>query len=448
MSRIFGLTLSCLTALGATAACSSDKKTEIALTEVGGECLVNSDCSAPLICTFQRCHVECVTTRDCDGTLRCVGAHEASRVCQLEVEASCKTLADCVSGFVCSSDGSCRDHCESDDECIGDQVCTQGACAEPRELDESGSLPVELCRLNSDCHNGQRCSAGACVAECVADRDCAMGQVCDAGACRVVIDSECQTDEECDRAGASCVEGKCHCQCLADIDCASGETCDGCACQPAPPPECQTSSDCQGGQQCLAGSCACSCLTDRDCERGFTCSDCSCVPPPAPTTIHDATIKDSNDLALMRGITEVKTKLLLTSSTLTNTSGLESLTRVGSLELQGLWGLDPELSNPFSGLANLTLIDGDFEIDNVPIKQLVLNPNLKITGKVSIHSTQMTCATLYTLQQLFAAHGPITLFDAPNNGDCSQGACSLGQCWLIPTGGPGGPPGGGPPPGP
>jgi hypothetical protein len=302
--------------------------------------------------------------------------------------------------------------------------------------------------LNSDCHSGQRCSAGSCVAECVTDRDCAAGQACDAGACRVVVESECQADDECSQAGASCVEGKCHCQCLADVDCPHGETCDGCACQPAAPPECQSSSDCDDGKQCLAGACACSCVDDRDCERGFSCDGCSCVPPPAPTRIHDATIKDSNDLALMRGITEVETKLLLASSTLTNTSGLESLTSVGSLELRDLWGLDSQLANPFAGLANLTLIDGDFEINNVPIASIVLNPKLKITGKVLIHYTQMTCETLDTLQQQFAAHGSVTFFDFPNNGDCSQGACSQGQCWLIPTGGPGGPPGGGPPPGP
>lgn len=444
---IFWLALANLLALSFAPACSSDKKTAIAMTEVGGDCLVNSDCSAPLVCTFQRCHVECVTTRDCDGTLRCVGAHEASRVCQLDIEASCKTLADCASGLVCSSDGSCRDHCEADDECIGDQVCTQGACAEPAELDASGKLPVELCHLSSDCPSGQRCAAGSCVAECVTDRDCALGQACDAGACRAVVGSECQADDECPRAGASCLEGKCHCQCLADVDCNGGETCDGCACQPPPAPECQSSTDCEDGKQCHSGACDCSCVTDRDCERGFSCDGCACIPPVGPTTIHDATIKDSNDLALMRGITTVETKLLLTSNTLTTTSGLESLTSVGSLELQSLWGLDPQSPNPFAGLSNLTLIDGDFEINNVPITSIELNPKLRITGKVLIHYTQMTCETLYALQQLFAAHGPITLFDAPNNGDCSQGACSLGQCWLIPTGGPSGPPGGGPPPG-
>ena len=100
-----------LLATAAFAGCSSEEKKPTSLAEQSGGCLVNSDCAAPLVCAFQRCHVECVTTRDCDGTLRCVGAHEESRVCQLEQEATCKTSADCVKGFVCGSDGACRDCC-------------------------------------------------------------------------------------------------------------------------------------------------------------------------------------------------------------------------------------------------------------------------------------------------------------------------------------------------
>lgn len=443
--HLLGLALASASAISAVAACSNHKSDPIIFDDFPG-CLVNSDCQAPLVCAFQRCHVECVTTRDCDGTLRCVGAHEASRVCQLDVEASCKRSLDCADGFVCGSDGQCRDYCQTDSECVEGQVCTKGVCAEPSELDDTGNLPQKLafstCRLNSDCDAGQRCADGTCLPECVNDRDCAPGQACDQGVCRQNSVDACQSNAECTQAGSSCVAGKCHCECHADVDCGDAETCDGCACQPAPAPECQISSDCDAGKQCLNGACACSCVSDRDCARGSLCDGCACHPAPTSTSVHDAVIKDSSDIALMRGISDVETTLLINSSNLTTTEGLESLQSVGSLELNGLSGL-PADGNPFAGLANLKLIRGNLTIRNVPITALQLNPELKIEGNVMIQFTKMTCATLDALEQSFTAQGFSKVFDALNDGDCSQGACSQGQCYLFPQQGPGG----GPPPG-
>ncbi|HVY29236.1 MAG TPA: hypothetical protein VHB79_21905 [Polyangiaceae bacterium] len=447
--HLLGLALASASALSAVAACSNHESDPMLFDDFPG-CLVNSDCQAPLVCAFQRCHVECVTTRDCDGTLRCVGAHEASRVCQLDVEASCERSLDCEDGFVCGSDGKCRDYCATDSECVDGQVCTTGVCAEPSELDASGHLPQKLdfstCRLNSECAAGQRCAAGTCLPECVNDRDCAAGQACDQGACRQIPVDACQSDSECSQAGSSCVDGECRCECHADVDCSNSEICDGCACQPAPAPDCQSSSDCDAGKQCLNGACVCSCVADRDCAEGSLCDGCACQPAPGSTSVHDATIKDSGDIALMRGITDVETTLLISSSNLTTTAGLESLQSVGSIELSGLSGLSglPADVNPFAGLANLKLIRGNFTIRNVPITGLQLNPELVIQGNVMIQYTKMTCDTLDALEKLFTAHGFSKIFDAYNDGDCSQGACSQGQCFLFPQGGPGGGP---PPPG-
>lgn len=426
VSVSFGLLLS-------AAACSSDKKAPPAAGAPSDGCLVNSDCAAPLVCAFQRCHVECVTTRDCDGTLRCVGAQEASRVCQLEVEATCKTTADCPPGLVCGSDGECRDHCLDDGECIGEQVCQKGACAEPSELDASGQLPSVIpfppCRLNSDCAEGQRCTSGSCVAQCVSDRDCAPGEACAEGACERAVADECQSDAQCNRAGSSCVAGECRCQCLADIDCAAGETCDGCACQAPPPPECENASDCDDGEQCVDGACLCGCVEDRDCATGLLCVDCRCVAPPPVTTIHDATLKDATDVLQMRGIKDVEATLRLTIG-LTDTVGLEALESVGSLELFDLV-LFSTGGDLFTGLANLTTIRQDLTIQNLPTSQIQLNPALKIGGKVTIKFTQLSCASLGALQANLEAQGFKGSFEAMYNGGC-PGSCSHGTCFFVP----------------
>ena len=418
-------------------ACSTDSKRQAILDASSGGCLVNSDCDAPLVCAFQRCHVECVTTRDCDGTWRCVGAHEASRVCQLEVESTCTTSTDCVAGFVCGSDGSCRDYCQSDQECIGSQVCTKGVCAEPTELDASGSLPQVValtnCRLNSDCAEGLRCAGGSCIVECVSDRDCTPGQACDAGACRALSVGACQSDAECTPNGASCVAGQCQCACHADIDCAAGDSCQGCVCHSGPVPECAGPADCVPGKQCVDGACVCSCVEDRDCPAGFSCDGCACTTPPPATVIHDATLKDATDIERMRGIVEVETKLKLDGSNLTSTSGLEAVRTVGSLELNNLTGLllDPNAPPPLTGLSGLTLIHGDLRITTVPLGAIDFNPALEVDGNVNIDSTSMSCAQLQTLQETLTAHGFKGSFSAMFNGGCG-GACSQGSCFPVP----------------
>ncbi len=160
-----------LVLLASFAGCSSEPAPETRLAELSRSCLVNSDCAEPLVCAFQRCHVECITTRDCDGNLRCVGAHERAQVCQLELEASCKTSADCAPGFVCSGDGACRDVCVSDRQCVGEQLCIQGVCADragrirqvaatasphhlPLEQRLRGGLPVRGRRLFASVRDG------------------------------------------------------------------------------------------------------------------------------------------------------------------------------------------------------------------------------------------------------------------------------------------------------
>jgi hypothetical protein len=320
-------------------------------------CAVNSDCASPLVCAFQRCHAQCITTRDCDGTLRCVGAKRAARTCQLEDEVACQTSADCAPGLWCAADASCRDACQNDAECIGEQVCVKGACAEPSELDDSGELPqvssLRACRLPSDCEDGETCVAGACLPQCRQDRDCAPGESCRDGACEPPPDEAA-------------------CACHADVDCSAGQRCSACACVEIDV-ACRDSSQCEAGKQCVDGQCLCGCVEDRDCPSSQQCDGCSCVARSSVTSVHDAKLKGPLDIVRMRGITRVETTLTLSGSGLKSSLGLEALESVGRLEIISVGLTDPDA---LAGLGNLTQIDGDLVLEQLAFTDLSFNPKL------------------------------------------------------------------------
>src|SRR5215467_7581900 len=112
-------------------ACSSDTPP---LSDLSQGCLVNSDCNDPLVCAFRRCHNACATTRDCPAGLRCVASDRPFHVCQLDSEKKCTYNSDCPMGQVCATDAQCRDQCQGDADCLAEQTCVSGACAEQNEL--------------------------------------------------------------------------------------------------------------------------------------------------------------------------------------------------------------------------------------------------------------------------------------------------------------------------
>lgn len=401
--------------------CRSDPDPLERLFDVSEGCLVNSDCAEPLVCAFQRCHVECITSRDCSGELRCVGVHEPERVCQLEVEASCRTSADCVPGFVCGQDGACRDHCRADAECVGDQLCIRGLCAEPSELDDHGDLPQILatasCRLSSDCQDGAHCMGGVCLPECRSQRDCAAGEGCEDGACKVV-------------------EVETPCACHQAIDCDASETCDGCACQPLPAPECVVSGDCEQGERCLSGVCGDECVEDRDCPASQVCKGGACAEPaPRTTVVADAVIDSALDIALMRGVSKVQNRLRITGMGLASTAGLEQLESVGSLEIVQLNVLvttdaaasEKARSTVLAGLSGLRHIRGDLYIDSSNLLALPFGDGLIIDGNVTIVAGSLSCAAIYEFQQRVAVQ---LSFTTDRSGGCS-GACDAGACEAL-----------------
>ena len=96
-------------------------------------CSINSDCNAPLICAFTRCHSECTESRDCPTGQRCV-LSGTSGVCQLPAESSCSAGAMCASPLVCAPDQQCRNSCQTAAQCVEGQSCSSDACFDSIEI--------------------------------------------------------------------------------------------------------------------------------------------------------------------------------------------------------------------------------------------------------------------------------------------------------------------------
>ncbi len=122
--RLFGLMMVSSWLL---AGCSSAKKID-----VGGTCILNSDCNGSLVCTMGKCHDACHTTADCPTGQSCVTT-TTRPVCQLPAEADCSKVA-CGSGFLCASDLQCHTGCLSASDCTSGQVCVSSVCADPSAL--------------------------------------------------------------------------------------------------------------------------------------------------------------------------------------------------------------------------------------------------------------------------------------------------------------------------
>jgi hypothetical protein len=131
-SRVFGLVVvSSWLVLG----CSSSAKK----IDVGGTCMLNSDCNGTLVCTMGKCHDACHASTDCPIEQRCVKANNTS-ICQLATEAQCRSTP-CDTAFVCASDLQCRTPCQAVGDCANGQLCVTNVCADPSDLDVNGQLP-------------------------------------------------------------------------------------------------------------------------------------------------------------------------------------------------------------------------------------------------------------------------------------------------------------------
>jgi len=222
--RLLLLGASALLVLALAGGCGED---DVVVAALGEGCLINSDCADDLACVFRRCHHACNSTKDCpvsDGKqLRCVLGERPEHVCQLPDEVACGYNSECPPGQVCGIDGTCRDQCAGDRDCIEPQTCETGTCAEAEELD-GGHLPIaegndaqvtgQPCSYTSECPAGLACVDGLCNYECFEDIDCLDDELFDCQANLCVFLAACVPGEQ---VSCACPDGSAAVQqCSAD----------------------------------------------------------------------------------------------------------------------------------------------------------------------------------------------------------------------------------------
>ncbi|MBK7581375.1 MAG: hypothetical protein IPI67_14320 [Myxococcales bacterium] len=291
--------------LGMSACGSDDQADALKRGKLAEGCLINTDCKAPLVCAFQRCHQQCQEQRDCEGTQLCVPSNQPFKVCFLEDEQRCNLNSDCPERFLCAKDGNCHPVCKLNKDCAGGQECISGVCAASDQLVDGG-LPVSpdassdsgeglTCVYNSDCEPPLVCLGGSCLHQCKANVDCSYGWTCASGTCLPP-----GNDAGADGAVPNCQNGQKD-PGETDIDC--GGSCGACANESCTKPsecashvctdlKCQTPScsdglqnggesdvDC-GGPDCSKCGSKKGCWAVADCTTGScvlgVCSSASC----------------------------------------------------------------------------------------------------------------------------------------------------------------------------
>ncbi|HVJ20769.1 MAG TPA: DUF3344 domain-containing protein, partial [Polyangiaceae bacterium] len=224
------------------------------------QCMVDGDCTAPLVCSASQVCVECTPS-----DLGNCSADDSGAACLVDGSCGCNDDSDCGaadSGRVCDP---VTDRCivgcrgSGGNGCQTDLVCTSpdatiGACV--------------TCTTNAGCTAPEVCDTtvdpAVCVG-CVDDGDCTSPQVCD-GTAQVCVD--CDSDDDC-QAPTVCSSTQTCIGCDSDDDCAAGTVCDE-------PTEtcvgCTMTSDCDGGQVCDTDTQTCvGCTMTADCDGGQVC---------------------------------------------------------------------------------------------------------------------------------------------------------------------------------
>lgn len=309
-----GALLLCALALALLTAtsCGDDSAESRRLAKLADTCFLDSDCAAPLVCVFKKCHTKCNTTADCPSGEICVPGDRPYNVCLYDPD-KCVYNTDCPAEHLfCAADFRCRSECKSNRDCLEGQSCIQGACADPQDI-ENGKLKTPpgadasvgaTCTYNTDCVAPLVCKAGACLVECKGDRDCPYGLVCNtsgncipasAGDGGTTVVPSClngkldpgETGIDC---GGSC--GACNGDpCTKPSDCAS-HVCTGLSCQAA-----SCSDGLQNGTESdvdCGGSCP-KCPPTKGCWTNLDCTTASCVSGSCTAPGCSNGIKDTNE---------------------------------------------------------------------------------------------------------------------------------------------------------
>ena len=130
----------------------------------------------------------------------------ASSFVALSLALSCAVLSGCGGGLATSASEddltNAKRSCKSDANCTTGYVCVNGHC-------QKGSPPPPTCTSNNSCASGQVCVSGKCQA-CTADSQCNAGLVCQSGACvnPPPPSGGCNSEADCANGGL-CESGAC-----------------------------------------------------------------------------------------------------------------------------------------------------------------------------------------------------------------------------------------------
>ena len=245
----------------------------VCVASAAASCGQDGTCDGAGGCAFHAVGAVCQAAT-CAGptTRRLPATCDGRGTCGMPVEQSCAP-------YTCA-DGTCKDRCDSDADCVPGTPCLAGSC---------GKKP-----LGAPCAAASDCNSGACV----------DGVCCDVASCT----GPCRS---CNIPGA---EGSCQnlvansdprsegCSPEAQDSCGRTGKCDGAgACQlfaaatPCGPPSCTAgtetgASTCSGAGVCVPGTqrscgpfvcgpdrCLLSCVGDTDCAAGASCGGGTCA---------------------------------------------------------------------------------------------------------------------------------------------------------------------------
>lgn len=257
----------------------------------GSQCDSDPDCSGSLTCQSGVCTAP-VTS--CSSNAQCSG----SEIC---INSVCTTTNSCTTDFQCNDpaqsciNGSCQatngqgGQCNTDGDCTGTLVCTNGTCA----------TPVSSCTSNTGCAAGQTCISNICTTtnSCTSDAFCTdPGQSCISGSCQNTngVGGICNSDPDC-TGSLVCENGLCDdpttgeigSSCTANANCDTGLVCinNQCSATNNEGGLCDEDDDCTGALVCESGTCdntstgelGQSCSTNTNCDAGLVCVNNQCA---------------------------------------------------------------------------------------------------------------------------------------------------------------------------
>jgi sugar lactone lactonase YvrE len=283
-SRVLGLMIA---SSWLVVGCSAAKKID-----VGGTCILNSDCNGSLVCTMGKCHDACHMSADCPTGQSCIIATDQSTVCQLPVETHCLYDSDCPTSLKCAADQRCHNQCQGDVDCPSGQTCTTQTCAEPTQVDADANVAATTDASTTEMPDADANVAATTDAATTDMPDASFDVHSDAG----FSDSGGHLDSPCDYPNAHGCDGPMSRQqticdsismtCRANGLCSKGEYCD------------RSTGDCLG----VVPECAENQPGDRVCMNA-TLRECG--PDLVTTTLADSCATATGECARCRPVTLV-----------------------------------------------------------------------------------------------------------------------------------------------